>query len=91
MPCELSHSRILNENNLSMLKRHQMHEHGRHKCCQCAYNQGYDQGLELSDRVILNIENLGHTQAMADGRHKSVHQAFAKGYSDGFQAYIDNN
>lgn len=89
MPCNNQHARILNENELSNLAHHQMHEHGRHKCCQCAYNQGYDQGFQLSENVTLNINTLGDSQARADGRHKSVHQAFALGYSNGIRDFIN--
>ncbi|WP_024870566.1 hypothetical protein [Tolumonas lignilytica] len=66
-----------------------MHEHGRHKCCLCAYNQGYEQGFQLSENPRLVIDDLGDSQAHLDGRHKSVHQAFALGYSHGIRDFIN--
>ncbi|WP_330959290.1 hypothetical protein [Photobacterium sp. 53610] len=89
MPCANHHIRTLNENELSNLTRHQMHDHGRHKCCQCAYNQGYEQGFQLRETVTLDINALGDSQSDADGRHKSVHQAFALGYSHGIRDFIN--
>lgn len=88
MPCTNLHVRFLNENELSDLTNHQMHEFGRHKCCQCAYNQGYEQGIRLSTNIYLDVNSLGDSQANADGRHKSVHQAFALGYSHGVRDFI---
>tara|TARA_R110000751_G_C13784776_1_gene481398 strand:+ start:1804 stop:2076 length:273 start_codon:yes stop_codon:yes gene_type:complete len=89
MPCTQTHSRLLDEDALTNLTRHQMHDQGRHKCCQCAYNSGYQQGLELQTNINLDIESLGNSQAFGDGRHKSVHQAFAIGYSDGVRDFIE--
>lgn len=88
MACNNQHTRRLDENQLRTLSNHQMHDHGRHKCCQCAYNQGYDQGSQLSVNVSLRISALGDSQASGDGRHKSVHQAFALGYIDGINDFI---
>jgi hypothetical protein len=89
MPCNNPHSRTLDENQLTNLTRHQMHDHGRHKCCQCAYNSGYDQGFALQESIRLDINALGDSQASGDGRHRSVHQAFALGYSHGIQDFIN--
>lgn len=89
MPCNNPHARLLDENRLITLSNHQMHEHGRHKCCQCAYNQGYEQGSQLMENIVLNINALGDSQASGDGRHKSVHQAFALGYIDGVNDFIE--
>ena len=91
MPCNANHALRLDEDKLTTLKEHQMNGHGRHKCCQCAYNQGYEQGAQLRENISLNINALGDTQAGGDGRHKSVHQAFALGYIDGINHFIDNN
>ena len=88
MPCSQSHARLLDENTLTSLTEHQKHGNGRHKCCQCAYNSGYQQGSQLQSSISLDVESLGNSQADRDGRHKSVHQAFALGYSHGVQAYI---
>ena len=91
MPCNINHARIISEARLADLSNHQMHNNGRHKCCQCAYNSGYDQGARLSTAPTLNIDDLGTSQAAADGRHKSVHQAFALGYSDGIEEFINSH
>ncbi len=88
MPCTKQHLRHLDENKLDSLEEHQKHGHGRHKCCQCAYNSGYEQGRELRANISLDIDSLGDSQASADGRHKSVHQAFSMGYSDGVRDFI---
>lgn len=88
MPCNNGHIKRLDENQLTTLNKHQMHNHGRHKCCQCAYNQGYEQGAQLSENITLNINALGDSQADGDGRHKSVHQAFALGYIHGINDFI---
>ena len=90
MPCMQPHLRQLDESELTNLTEHQMQGSGRHKCCQCAYNSGYEQGFELQTSINLDIESLGNSQANRDGRHKSVHQAFALGYSHGIQAFISN-
>lgn len=91
MPCNAAHALRLDEDKLTTLNEHQMNAHGRHKCCQCAYNQGYAQGAQLSENIALNINALGNSQAGRDGRHKSVHQAFALGYFDGINNFIDNH
>ena len=88
MACTEIHSRQLDEEQLTSLSNHQMHDHGRHKCCQCAYNSGYEQGYSLQESISLNINDLGNSQARSDGRHKSVHQAFALGYSSGINDFI---
>lgn len=91
MSCNKKHINILDENKLTTLSDHQMQKHGRHKCCQCAYNSGYQQGFELQESISLDINALGDTQARSDGRHKSVHQAFSLGYSHGIQDYIEQH
>ena len=90
MPCTNPHARLVSEERLLTLEEHQKHNHGRHKCCQCAYNVGFEQGLELSREPKFSIDELGHSQASVDGRHRSVHQAFALGYSDGVAAFIES-
>ncbi len=89
MPCNKTHNIRLDESVLTNLSNHQMHNNGRHKCCQCAYNSGYEQGRELKSSINLNINELGQSQARSDGRHKSVHQAFALGYSHGIRDFIE--
>ncbi|HJA87453.1 MAG TPA: hypothetical protein H9778_01995, partial [Candidatus Parabacteroides intestinavium] len=57
---------------------------GRHKCAACAYEQGYQDGL--NHKEIINLEsilsNLEESQAKGQ-RHKSPHAGYAKGYYDG--------
>lgn len=55
---------------------------GRHKCCGCAYQRGYDAGLVRSENLNLDIDTLPDSQA-GTVRHKSPHAAFALGYQDG--------
>lgn len=89
MSCNLNHDFVINTERLVNLEKHQMHDHGRHQCCQCAYNQGYQQGLILSTNMHLDMEVLPISQAEKDGRHRSIHQAFALGYSDGVADFIN--
>ncbi|MBC3219097.1 hypothetical protein [Serratia fonticola] len=58
---------------------------GRHKCCGCAYEQGFQHGLVRSSQVWVNLEALPESQA-GTVRHKSPQAAYAKGYSDGMMA-----
>jgi hypothetical protein len=86
--CNLAHPRTVDESILSNLAEHQMHVKGAHKCCQCAYNSGYQQGSLLQKFISLDIESLGDSHPNADGHYKSIHQAFALGYSDGVNSFI---
>lgn len=54
---------------------------GRHKCAGCAYDRGYQAGIQLQDNVTLDLNSLPDSQA-GTVRHKSPHAAFAKGYLD---------
>ena len=58
---------------------------GRHKCCGCAYERGYDLGVQREEVLNLDIDSLPVSQA-GTVRHKSPHMAFAKGYQDGIVA-----
>lgn len=55
---------------------------GRHKCCGCAYQRGYDAGMLRTELLDLNIDTLPISQA-GTVRHKSPHAAFALGYQHG--------
>lgn len=90
MPCKQVHLRELDENLLEDLAGPQLQVKGAIKCCQCAYNSGYQQGSLLQKFISLDLESLGDSHANIDGSHKSVHQAFALGYSDGVNACIKN-
>jgi len=88
MPCNQLHARQFDEDKLTDLAEHQMHAKGVHKCCQCAYNSGYNQGSLLQTFISLDIDSLGDAHERSDGRYKSVHQAFSLGYSDGVNSFI---
>lgn len=57
---------------------------GRHKCAACAYEQGYQDGLNHKEIIDLEsiLSNLEESQAKGQ-RHKSPHAGYAKGYYDG--------
>lgn len=57
---------------------------GRHKCAACAYEKGYQDGLNHVEQIDLEkiMKELDHSQAGAQ-RHKSPQAAYAKGYYDG--------
>ena len=88
MSCKQSHVKKLDESKLVALGEHQMHIKGAKKCCQCAYNSGYEQGALLQHFISLEIDNLGDATPDAKGQYKNVHQAFALGYSDGVNSFL---
>jgi len=88
MPCNQIHVRHFDESTLPDLEPHQMHGKGLHKCCQCAYNSGYQQGSLLQTFISLDIDSLGEAHTSANGGYKSVHQAFSQGYNDGVNSFI---
>lgn len=62
---------------------------GRHKCAGCAYEKGFQDGLEMKETIKLNLDGLPDSQA-GTIRHKSPHAAYAMGYLDGVrQSYAD--
>lgn len=65
---------------------------GRHKCAGCAYERGYQAGLNRLS--LLNIEDqvnqVSHSQA-GSVRHKSPIVAFAQGYADGLFQYYSSH
>lgn len=90
MPCNKVHVRQFDESTLPDLAEHQMHGKGAHKCCQCAYDSGYQQGSLLQTFISLDIDSLGDAPRSSNGRYKSVHQAFSQGYSDGVNSFIQS-
>jgi hypothetical protein len=86
--CEKVHVKQIDESLLTDLAEHQLHAKGANKCCQCAYNSGYEQGSLLQQFISLDIDSLGDAPVRDDGVQKSIHQAFARGYSDGVNSYI---
>lgn len=55
---------------------------GRHKCCGCAYDQGYRAGFSRTGQLWVDLCSLPESQA-GTVRHKSPQAAFADGYRDG--------
>ena len=90
MACNQEHVRFVDENLLEDVGEHQMHIKGANKCCQCAYNSGYQQGSLLQEFISLDIDRLGDSPPNSEGRYKSIHQAFALGYKDGVNSFIKN-
>ncbi len=86
--CDKEHARQFDESLLTDVEEHQLHPKGKHKCCQCAYNSGFQQGAMLQSFISLDIDSLGDAHMGSNGRYKSVHQAFAIGYSDGVNSFI---
>lgn len=64
---------------------HDQGGYGRHKCAGCAYELGYQAGLERQEVIHLDLDSLPESQAGVV-RHKSPHAAFAMGYMDGVHA-----
>ena len=58
---------------------------GRHKCCGCAYDRGYNDGLARRETLNIDLDALPISQA-GTVRHKSPHAAYALGYYDGVTA-----
>lgn len=88
--CNQVHLRQIDESMLTSLTADQVRRKGAYKCCQCAYNSGYQQGSLLQKFISLDIESLGDSTVNADDQYKSIHQAFALGYSDGVNSVIKN-
>jgi hypothetical protein len=86
--CKKVHVKQIDESLLTDLAEHQLHAKGAHKCCQCAYNSGYEQGSLLQQFISLDIDSLGDAHVSESGKQKSIHQAFALGYSDGVNSFI---
>ncbi|HDN0682443.1 TPA: hypothetical protein RXG61_004018 [Escherichia coli] len=62
---------------------------GRHKCAGCAYEAGYQRGINrcMSIDMETDFQNLPESQADAV-RHKSPYVAYAQGYANGlFDSY----
>ena len=73
--CKLSHR----YNTLFISLPHDQGGEGRHKCCGCAYDQGYRAGLARTGQVWVDLAALSDSQA-GTVRHKSTQAAFADGY-----------
>lgn len=61
---------------------HDQGGHGRHKCAGCAYDKGYEDGLQRKEKLDLDLDSIPNSQA-GTVRHKSPHASYAKGYYDG--------
>lgn len=90
MSCQQLHVKKLDESQLTYIDNKQSHIKGAAKCCQCAYNSGYQQGALLQEFISLDVNTLGDIPTSSDGRYRSVHQAFALGYQAGVNSFINN-
>ena len=90
LSCNKVHLRQVDESMLTNLTVQQVNAKEANKCCQCAYNSGYQQGSLLQKFISLDIDSLGESAANSAEQYKSVHQAFALGYSDGVNSIIKN-
>lgn len=77
--CKQSHR----YNTLFISLPHDQGGEGRHKCCGCAYDQGYRAGLARTGQPWVDLTALPYSQA-GTVRHKSPQAAFADGYRDGY-------
>jgi len=59
---------------------------GRHKCAGCAYDRGFQDGLQRKEKIDIDLESLDESQA-GTVRHKSPHAAYAQGYVDGVKSF----
>lgn len=87
MACNKNHDSV--QDAMSELP-HDQGGDGRHKCAACAYEKGYEDGLNLVTRIDLDelFETLEDSQARGQ-RHKSPHAAYAKGYLDGVRLHYE--
>jgi hypothetical protein len=57
---------------------------GRHKCASCAYEIGYQHGLQKEESINLgNILNGLEESQRGNRRHRSPHAAYSLGYHNG--------
>ena len=55
---------------------------GRHRCAGCAYDKGYQDGLQRKEKIDMNLDSLPESQA-GIVRHKSPQAAYAAGFLAG--------
>ena len=63
---------------------------GRHRCAGCAYEKGFQDGLERKEQLDLSLDSLLESQA-GTVRHRSPHAAYAMGYMDGVRESYERN
>ncbi|MDY3317121.1 hypothetical protein PG630_07360 [Riemerella anatipestifer] len=64
---------------------------GRHKCASCAYEIGYEHGLQRAENVNLaSVLNELEESQKGDRRHKSPHAAYSLGYYEGVLKSYEN-
>lgn len=76
MACEKQHRYDPQYNNLPV----DQGGAGRHRCAGCAYERGYEDGLNRKEKLDLDLESQAGTV-----RHKSPHAAYAAGYLAGVE------
>ncbi len=81
MACQKDHSSI---QSIMATLPYDQGGRGRHKCAACAYEKGYELGLQMAEDFSISevLDNLDESQAQ-NQRHKSPHAAFALGYLNG--------
>ena len=80
MACEKQHRYDPQYNNLPV----DQGGAGRHRCAGCAYERGYEDGLNRKEKLDLDLDSLPESQA-GTVRHKSPHAAYAAGYLAGVE------
>lgn len=83
MACKKDHSNI---QSVMATLPYDQGGRGRHKCAACAYEKGYELGLQMAEEFSIAdvLEQLDESQAQQQ-RHKSPHAAFALGYFKGVE------
>lgn len=83
MACQKDHSNI---QSVMATLPYDQGGRGRHKCAACAYEKGYELGLQMAEEFSIAevLEQLDESQAQQQ-RHKSPHAAFALGYFKGVE------
>lgn len=83
MVCQKDHSNI---QSVMATLPYDQGGRGRHKCAACAYEKGYELGLQMAEEFSIAdvLEQLDESQAQQQ-RHKSPHAAFALGYLKGVE------
>ena len=81
MACQKNHSNI---QSIMANLPYDQGGRGRHKCAACAYEKGYELGLQMTEDFSIAdvLDQLEESQAQQQ-RHKSPHAAFALGYHNG--------
>lgn len=85
MACQKVHSNI---QSIMAYLPYDQGGRGRHKCAACAYEKGYELGLQMAENFSIAdvLDHLEESQAQ-NQRHKSPHAAFALGSLNGVEDF----